>query len=64
MLSVLVDLARASYDGRVLVLLDDIDSELDQQHRTNLYNMASFQTDTIATTLEYSGSDHVNINLS
>ena len=64
MLSVLVDLARASYDGRVLVLLDDIDSELDQQHRTNLYNMASFQIDTIATTLEYSGSDHVNINLS
>ena len=64
MLSVLVDLARVSYDGRVLVLLDDIDSELDQQHRTNLYNMASFQTDTIATTLEYSGSDHVNINLS
>ena len=64
MLSVLVDLARASYDGRVLVLLDDIDSELDQQHRTNLYNMTSFQTDTIATTLEYSGSDHVNINLS
>ena len=64
MLSVLVDLARASYDGRVLVLLDDIDSELDQQHRTNLYNMTSFQIDTIATTLEYSGSDHVNINLS
>ena len=63
MLGVLTDLARSNYDNRVLVLLDDIDSELDQQHRTNLYNMPSFQIDTIATTLEYTGTDHANISL-
>ena len=64
MLGVMADLARDQSANKVTILLDDIDSELDQQHRTNLYNMTSFQIDTIATTLEYSGSDHVNINLS
>ena len=44
-------------------LLDDIDSELDRQHRTNLYNMSSFQTNTIATTLEYAGTEHAHISL-
>lgn len=63
MLGVLTDLARANYDGPVTVLLDDIDSELDRQHRTNLYNMSSFQTNTIATTLEYAGTEHAHISL-
>ena len=63
MLGVLTDLARANYDGPVTVLLDDIDSELDRQHRTNLYNMSSFQTNTIATTLEYAGAEHAHIGL-
>ena len=64
LLGVLTDLARQRYGQKVIILLDDIDSELDRQHRTNLYSMSSFQKNTIATTLEYSGSDHFNIDLS
>lgn len=63
MLGVIADLARQAKGDQVMILLDDIDSELDQCHRTNLYNMSSFQTNTIATTLEYHGGEHFNINL-
>ena len=57
MLGVITDLMRTKYgEDRVTVLLDDIDSELDSEHRRNLYNMSSFRRHTIATTLEYSGS--------
>ncbi|MDO4271360.1 MAG: DNA replication and repair protein RecF [Candidatus Saccharibacteria bacterium] len=64
MLGVITDLARELSQNQVIVLLDDIDSELDRQHRQNLYNMSSWQTNTIATTLEYHGADHFNIDLS
>lgn len=63
-LGTLVDLARTSSSKKVLVLLDDIDSELDQVHRLNLYNMSSFKNDTIATTLECSSNKYFNIDLS
>lgn len=63
MLGVLADLARQQCPQKVTILLDDIDSELDQNHRENLYNMSSFQTNTIATTLEYRGHNHHNVNL-
>lgn len=56
-LGALIDLARDKYGDHVITLLDDIDSELDQTHRTNLYAMSSFQQRTIATTLEYCGGD-------
>lgn len=63
MLGALVDLARQRRGDQVIVLLDDIDSELDLQHRTNLYNMSSFQRRTIATTLEYHGGNQQHIAL-
>lgn len=57
MLGVITDLMRAEYgEDKVTVLLDDIDSELDIDHRRHLYEMSSFRRRTIATTLEYSGS--------
>lgn len=62
MLGVIADLTRQQYGEKVIVLLDDIDSELDAVHRHNLYQMSSFRYNTIATTLEYSG-DCANIRL-
>lgn len=62
-LAAVTDLTRRQYGDRVVVLLDDIDSELDAAHRRNLYNVSSFRQNTIATTLEYSGVG-TNIKLS
>lgn len=63
MLGIVADLARQRYGNQVIVLLDDIDSELDQQHRRNLYAMSSWQSNTIATTLDYSGQQQCHISL-
>lgn len=63
MLGVIADMARSQRGQQVMVLLDDIDSELDQRHRTNLYAMSSFQANTIATTLEYRGNKCFNVSL-
>ena len=62
LLSIIAKLARQQYGDRVVVLLDDIDSELDYSHRINLYDLPSFQSHTIATTLDYQG-DHHSIRL-
>ncbi|TWP19632.1 DNA replication and repair protein RecF [TM7 phylum sp. oral taxon 348] len=62
LLSIIAKLARQQYGDRVVVLLDDIDSELDYSHRINLYDLPSFQSHTIATTLDYRG-DHHSIRL-
>ena len=56
-LGAMTDLARAKTSQRVLVLLDDIDSELDRSRRVGLYGLSSFKKDTIATTLEFSGGE-------
>lgn len=64
LLGVITDITRALKGDNVYVLLDDIDSELDMIHRRNLYNMSSFQQNTVATTLDYSGNDHFNVRLS
>lgn len=63
MLGAVTDLARQQRGTEVIVLLDDIDSELDQQHRRNLYNLSSWQTGTIATTLEYQSDRHHHLSL-
>ena len=63
LLSIITKLARQQYGDQVVVLLDDIDSELDYSHRINLYDLPSFQSHTIATTLDYQG-DHHSIRLS
>lgn len=62
LLAVIVDTVRESL-GQAYVLLDDVDSELDEAHRHNLYSTSSFTVDTIATTLTYSGSQchHIEI---
>ena len=62
LLAVIVDTVRESL-GQAYVLLDDVDSELDEVHRHNLYSTSSFTVDTIATTLAYSGSQchHIEI---
>ena len=62
LLSIITKLARQQYGDQVVVLLDDIDSELDHSHRVNLYDLPSFQSHTIATTLDYRG-DHHSIRL-
>lgn len=62
LLSIITKLARQQYGDQVVVLLDDIDSELDYNHRINLYDLPSFQSHTIATTLDYRG-DHHSIRL-
>ena len=62
LLSIITKLARQQYGDQVVVLLDDIDSELDYNHRINLYDLPSFQSHTIATTLDYRG-DHYSIRL-
>ena len=62
LLSIITKLARQQYGDQVVVLLDDIDSELDYSHRINLYDLPSFQSHTIATTLDYRG-DHHSIRL-
>ena len=62
LLSIITKLARQQYGDQVVVLLDDIDSELDYSHRINLYDLPSFQSHTIATTLDYQG-DHHSIRL-
>ena len=62
LLSIITKLARQKYGDQVVVLLDDIDSELDYSHRINLYDLPSFQSHTIATTLDYRG-DHHSIRL-
>ena len=62
LLSIITKLARQQYGDQVVVLLDDIDSELDYSHRVNLYDLPSFQSHTIATTLDYRG-DHHSIRL-
>ena len=62
LLSIITKLARQQYGNQVVVLLDDIDSELDYSHRINLYDLPSFQSHTIATTLDYRG-DHYSIRL-
>lgn len=62
LLSIITKLARQQYGDQVVVLLDDIDSELDYSHRINLYDLPSFQSHTIATTLDYRG-DHYSIRL-
>lgn len=63
-LATIIELARNKYGQQVITLLDDIDSELDANHRKNLYNLPVFQTNTIATTLEFWGDDNQNnINL-
>ena len=58
LLSIITKLARQQYGDQVVVLLDDIDSELDYNHRINLYDLPSFQSHTIATTLDYRGEHH------
>ena len=62
LLSIITKLARQQYGDQVVILLDDIDSELDYSHRVNLYDLPSFQSHTIATTLDYRG-DHHSIRL-
>ena len=62
LLSIITKLARQQHGDQVVVLLDDIDSELDYSHRINLYDLPSFQSHTIATTLDYRG-DHHSIRL-
>ncbi len=62
LLGIITKLARQQYGDQVVVLLDDIDSELDYSHRINLYDLPSFQSHTIATTLDYRG-DHHSIRL-
>ena len=62
LLSIITKLARQQYGDQVVILLDDIDSELDYSHRINLYDLPSFQSHTIATTLDYRG-DHHSIRL-
>ena len=62
LLAVIVDLVRNSL-GKAYVLLDDVDSELDEVHRHNLYTTSSFRIDTIATTLSYNGSECNHIQL-
>ncbi len=62
LLSIITKLARQQYGDQVVVLLDDIDSELDYNRRINLYDLPSFQSYTIATTLDYQG-DHHSIRL-
>ena len=62
LLSIITKLARQQYGDRVVILLDDIDSELDYSHRANLYDLPSFQSHAIATTLDYQG-DHRSIRL-
>lgn len=59
LLAVISKLVRSIY-GYAVILLDDIDSELDEVHRQNLYATPVFQEHTIATTLAYSG-DKCNI---
>lgn len=62
LLSIITKLARQQYGDQVVILLDDIDSELDYNRRVNLYDLPSFQSHTIATTLDYQG-DHHSIRL-
>lgn len=62
LLSIITKLARQQYGDQVVILLDDIDSELDYSHRINLYDLPSFQSHTVATTLDYRG-DHHSIRL-
>ena len=64
MLGAIADLAREAYGDQVVILLDDIDSELDQQHRANLYGLDSFSHNTIATTLDCADRRYYNVRLS
>lgn len=64
MLGAMVDIARELVGEQMIILLDDIDSELDADHRRELYKLPSWSQNTIATTLEYLGGDHHHINLS
>lgn len=64
MLAAMVDIAREAAGQQMTILLDDIDSELDADHRRELYALPSWSHHTIATTLEYLGGDHCHISLS
>lgn len=48
--------------GEVFAILDDMDSELDSQHKKNLYQLAALADNNLfATTLEFSGAKNVNV---
>lgn len=64
LIATMVELARVIHGDKVIVLLDDIDSELDHIHRKNLYDLPAWQINTFATTLSYDGGAAHHINLS